>query len=78
MDGKRKGETGPVPFRTGRFVVVDSAWYFLTREGIEHGPFPTRNRAERECLTFIKVCFQVEERLGSYGKSAPPPKTNAF
>ena len=78
MDGNRRGETGPIPFRTGRFVLVDSAWYFTTREGLEHGPFPTRNRAERECQTYINVCYQVEERLGNYGKSAQAFKPDSY
>ena len=63
MSRNRKGETGTPPYRTGRLFVVDSQWYFSTREGLEHGPFPTREKAERECQTYIKVCMQVEARL---------------
>lgn len=70
MSTNRKGETGVPPYRTGRFFVVDSKWYFSTREGLEHGPFPTKEKAERECLTYIKVCMQVENRLGDYSKSS--------
>ncbi len=69
MGINRKGETGSPGYRTGRFFVVDSAWFFSTREGLDHGPFPTREKAERECLTYINVCLQVEARLGDYSKA---------
>lgn len=64
MNTNRRGESGTPPYRTGRFFVVDSNWYFSTREGLEHGPFPTKEKAEQECKTYIKVCQQVENRLG--------------
>lgn len=76
MDGNRKGESGPVPYRTGRFFVVDSVWYFTTREGLDHGPFPTREKAQLQCKTYIQVCLQVEDRLGSSNKITQPGETS--
>lgn len=75
MYGNRKGETGPVPYRTGRFFCVSSAWYFTTREGLDHGPFKTRDKAEWECQTYIQVCLQVEDRLGQSGRYSQPSHT---
>lgn len=63
MDTKRKNEAGPIPYRTGRFFCVDSNWFFSTREGLEHGPFATREKAQRECQIYINICLQVENRL---------------
>ena len=77
MNGKRKGETGPIPYRTGRFFCGDSAWFFSTREGLEHGPFPTKEKAERQCRTYISVCLQVEERLGESGRYKQPQSSSA-
>ncbi|MDH5445392.1 MAG: DUF6316 family protein [Gammaproteobacteria bacterium] len=65
MNSNRKGEEGPVPYRTGRFFCVDSQWFFTTREGLDHGPFPTKEKAEWECQTYINVCLKIEERLGT-------------
>ena len=35
----RRGESGDVPFRSGRFFSSDGQWYFSTREGDNVGPF---------------------------------------
>jgi len=74
MYGHRKGESGPIPYRTGRFFVVDSEWYFTTREGLDHGPFPTKEKAELECQIYVQACLQVESRLGSSSTISQPPE----
>ena len=33
MDKNRRGESGHIPFRTGRFFSVGGEWFFTTREG---------------------------------------------
>lgn len=63
MTEYRKQESGPIPYRTGRFFVVDSQWYFSTREKLDLGPFPTKEKAEQESQIYIQVCLQVEGRL---------------
>lgn len=67
MYGNRKGESGPIPYRTGRLFVVDSEWYFTTREELNHGPFPTREIAEQESQTYIQVCLQIENKFDQVG-----------
>ncbi len=42
----RKGEELKVQFRSSRVYQVDDAWYFSTREGINLGPYATREDAE--------------------------------
>lgn len=37
----RKGETGEIPYRSGRFFSADGSWFFATREGENVGPFDT-------------------------------------
>ena len=76
MQGNRKGESVHIPYRTGRYFCVDSAWYFATREGLTHGPFTTREKAIYSCQTYIHICQQVEDRLGhsvNYRQTRPRP-----
>ena len=37
----RRGETGEIPYRSGRFFSADGSWFFATREGENVGPFET-------------------------------------
>ena len=74
MNRNRKGESCPLPYRTGRFFIGNSNWYFTTREKLDHGPFPTREKAERECKTYIRICLSVEQRLGQGGNFTPAPQ----
>jgi hypothetical protein len=50
----RKGEEERTHFRSERIFAIGSDWYFATREGIDHGPFPDRQEAEAELLLFIR------------------------
>ena len=49
----RKGESGVIPFRTGRFFTVDTEWYFTTREGTDYGPYKSKFDAEVNLEFFI-------------------------
>jgi hypothetical protein len=46
MSHARQGETPAKHFRSERCVLVNGDWYIATREGIEVGPYRTRERAE--------------------------------
>lgn len=43
------------PFRTHRIHAINSEWYFLTREGQNIGPFPTKDDAEAGLARFLKI-----------------------
>jgi len=45
MSKHRKGERGSVPFRSGRFFNIDSEWYFTCRDGVDYGPFESKDAA---------------------------------
>lgn len=60
MENHRQGESGPIPFRTGRFFNVGANWYFATREAIDQGPFRSRNEAEVALTKYIERCQSVE------------------
>ena len=66
MDKLRRGEAGNVPFRSGRFFSVNGNWYFATREGLNEGPFATRQVAQAALLNFV--------RARSFVHSAPRPE----
>lgn len=51
----RQGEEGNIPFRTERFFSVADKWYFSTREGVDSGPYASRERAEEGLKRFLKV-----------------------
>ena len=63
MEILRKGESGVIPFRTGRYFTVDSKWFFSTREGIDHGPYNTKYDAEINLEFFISNVMRVENSL---------------
>lgn len=60
----RNGEAGAIPFRTGRFFVVDNNWYFASREGMDKGPYSSRNEAEIALKAFLAQCEEVSQALG--------------
>lgn len=58
---RRSGENGPAPFRSSRFFCVGSKWYFTTREGLDSGPFASRQRAETGLRRFLHVVRLLPE-----------------
>lgn len=60
MQCNRQGESGPVPFRSGRIFNVSGLWYFATREGENHGPFATRQEAETAVVDMIRAIKAAE------------------
>jgi hypothetical protein len=47
---RRRGEPpGGRHLRSDRFVLANGEWYFTTREGMDVGPFATRDDAESAC-----------------------------
>lgn len=57
----RKGESGAIPFRTGRFFNVDSKWYFSSREGVDHGPYNSKLDAEANLDFFIHSVVKINK-----------------
>ncbi len=54
MGRNRRGETGRVPYRSGRYFSVNGNWYFATREAAEQGPFQTRAMAQAALTNFVR------------------------
>lgn len=53
MSSNRNGEQGNIPPRNGRFLEKSGYWYYMTREGVDIGPFDTRADAEVGVGEFI-------------------------
>lgn len=49
----RTGETGLLPFRTGRVFNIGSEWFFAVRDGKDCGPFETQQDATNELNLFL-------------------------
>jgi len=58
---RREGETGPIPFRSGRFFNIGNEWYFACREGMDRGPFSTRQMAEQALAEHIEHCLNIKK-----------------
>ncbi len=62
INDHRKGEQGDIPPRSGRFVEKSGYWYYQTREGVDIGPFDTRQAAEVGVGEFIDfICASAPE-----------------
>jgi len=50
----RQGEHGPVPPRRKRVLIKNKQWYFITRNGLEHGPYQNMTEAKKELALFLR------------------------
>lgn len=70
----RNGEVGSVPERHQRFTEKDGYWYYSTREGIDIGPFDSREEAIGGVTEFIDyICAadpKIKEALMQYKPKA--------
>ena len=65
MTHHRRGEQGPIPFRSGRFFNIDASWYFACREGKDQGPFDSRADAEAALTLYIRDINTLDQRIFS-------------
>jgi hypothetical protein len=61
MSTNRRGESGPVPFRRGRFYSIDHQWYATTREGDELGPYASDEDAQMGVAAYLVDYLSDEE-----------------
>ena len=50
----RQGEQGPVPPRGKRIYMKHKQWYFMTRNGQEHGPYQDLTEAKKDLALFLR------------------------
>lgn len=59
----RKGESGAVPFRSGRFYSVGTEWYFAVRRGVDQGPYGSKEKAKDALVNYINDQLAFERHL---------------
>lgn len=60
----RSGEEGKtIPPRRGRFAEKEGYWYYSTREGVDIGPFDSREAAEAGVGEFIDFICASEPAI---------------
>lgn len=58
MNNPRKGEATGHPFRSERMFSIGHEWFYATREGVDQGPFLSREQAENALSNFINLCLR--------------------
>jgi len=53
---RRSGESCMIPNRKRRFFNLGKDWYFVTRSGKRHGPFPHLTDAEGALKLYLRRC----------------------
>ncbi|MEJ2416366.1 MAG: DUF6316 family protein [Exilibacterium sp.] len=70
----RKGEQGKIPTRSERTFQKFNYWYYSTREGVDIGPFDSKEDAQIGAGEFIEFIQSAEPgmiaTLEQYGKRA--------
>ena len=59
----RNGEEKSVPLRSDRFFAVNHDWFFTTREGVDIGPFATKQDAYNGLIDFIDFVERADPTL---------------
>jgi hypothetical protein len=72
----RAGEDARVWFRTSRFFSVDDVWFFATREGIDVGPYESKESAQSDAQQLLRrlqaARNDTEARLAIYRFKSRP------
>ncbi len=65
MHPARAGEPPRLGYRSPRLFALYGRWYFLTREGIDVGPYPSKDHADQgqqRLVALLRGCASDEER----------------
>ena len=63
LDKSRKGENGDLPNRSDRLFTQHNYWYFRTREGMDIGPYDSKNDATNGINSFLDFLNTAEEKV---------------
>jgi Domain of unknown function (DUF6316) len=79
MSHTRSGEPPRPHFRSDRVVLVNGAWFIDTREGIDVGPYATREAAEVAAQALGEMLAGVDDVdvaklfIREFAPKVPPP-----
>jgi len=71
MPRKTDSKDGKTHFQMDRFIQQNSEWFYMMREGIERGPFPTKDDALDDLTSFL-IDITYKERFGIQHTDATP------
>ena len=64
--GNREGESHKSYFRAGgRSLLADGRWYFATREGVDVGPYDTREAADAGGARLAAALHGVDDPIAA-------------
>jgi hypothetical protein len=61
MARKTDGEKKKLHFQVDRFFQQNGEWFYMTREGEEHGPFDSKADAEGDLIDYIRHRRNMEQ-----------------
>lgn len=61
MNRQTDNHNEKVHFQTGRFVQQNSEWFYMTRAGMQRGPFKRKEDAEGDLTAFIAYLKNMED-----------------
>ena len=62
-DSNEDGNSEKTYFQIDRFIQQNSEWFYMMREGVERGPFPTKDDAQDD-LASLLMDISHKERFG--------------
>ncbi|MEH6616630.1 MAG: DUF6316 family protein [Porticoccus sp.] len=70
MNHRNQEEGSACYFRSERVYNVNNLWFFSTREGVDIGPFNTKEDAQGELILFIRHvsegCIKADAYFAKY------------
>ncbi len=61
MQRKTDAYNEPAHFQMGRFALQNGEWFYMTREGVERGPFESKDAAGGDLVAYLHHYQNIEE-----------------
>ena len=61
MNRQTDNQNEKIHFQTGRFAQQNSEWFYMTRAGMQRGPFKRKEDAEGDLTAFIVYLNNMED-----------------
>ena len=61
MTRKTDNEGEKTHFQMDRFIQQNGEWFYMTREGEERGPFPSKSDAQGDLITLLMDIIHREQ-----------------
>ena len=61
MTRKTDSDDEKIHFQVDRFVQQNGEWFYITREGVERGPFESKQDARGDLIAYIRHRRNMED-----------------